>query len=247
MNIRTRATISCLIVFLVFICGCTIETEVRLHDDASGEANLTVRLHPVAVRYMTDIMSAFDDSGGNFSVFDVESISASIASRPGVELISIDLIGVDTLLIELTFADVRTLLDDADRGSTRLADSPVTFTADSGRSQLDLRLSRSNFGHISGLFVLPDSPVTVLLPYSEYDFMPEEEYRETLEFALEDYLEGAGVNELLDDKAIIAYLTTDRELKKIVGGEIENGRALFRIPLIDVLTLEEERFYSLVW
>ena len=194
---------------------------------------------------MTDIMSSFDDDA--ISVFDIESISASISARPGVELISIDLVDTEILELELIFADVRTLLDDPGPGSTHLSDSPLTFSAGSGSGRLDVRLSRSNFGHISGLFVLPDSPVTVFLPYSERDFMPESEYRENLEFALEDYLEGTGVDELLDDKAIFAYLKTDRDVKEIKGGELENGRALFRIPLIDVLTLEEEHFYSLTW
>ena len=244
---KHAAAVTPLVFCLLLVLSCTVETDIRIHDDASGRASVTVKLHPVAVRYMTDLMSALDVAAGDVSVFDIESIRRSFAARPGVELTAIDQIGEDTLSMELTFEDIRTLLEGSGRETEYLGRAPLRFSRVSGRTELVLRLSRSNFGHISGLFVLPDSPLTVLLPYSVYDFMPEDEYREILEYALGEYLEGSSVEELLEGQGISAYIETDRGVKEIEGGKLQSGRAYFFIPLIDVLTLERETLHSLVW
>ncbi len=228
-----------------FVSSCTVDTDIRIHDDASGEATITVRLHPVAVTYMSDLMISLGSE--NPSVFDRAAIERAFHERPGVTLREIEQIGSDTLRLDIEFGDVRRLFEvNREYGAPRGA-PPVEFVQTPTGRTLSVRLSRSNFGYISGLFVMPESPLTVLLPYSEFDFMPRDEYVEVLEYALEDYLDGISVSELLEGERVRAIVRTDGEVTEIEGGVISSGRASFNIPILDVLTLEDEMLFTASW
>jgi hypothetical protein len=110
-------------------------------------------------------------------------------------------------------------------------------------------LGRDNFGYVSGLFIMPDSPLTVLLPYSELDFMPRDEYLEVLGYALEDYLEGGTVEDLFSHKTIDAIVEVDGAITSALGGTVEAGgrSARFETPVLDLLTLEKSKTFSLSW
>jgi len=257
-----------LLAFLTF--SCTVHTNITIHDDASGRAEITVTLHPVAVMYMSDIAASFGGTGsGGMSPFDIEAIRRAFLTRPGIVIESIETAGEDTLLLAATFDDVRNLLappgggpagDPASAGGAGAPSpgspsdptgapraNPVSFSAAGGRGELALHLTRSNFHTISSLFVLPESPLTVLLPYAEGDFMPADEYLEVLEYALEDYLGGMSVEEFVEDAGVYAAIHTDRPMKAAQGGEISNRGAVFFLPLVEALTLDEDIRYSITW
>jgi hypothetical protein len=244
----------------VFTAACTVETKIEIHDDASGRAEVAVILHPVAVAYMTDIAMSLGDADTQ-GPFDIETIRRSFLARPGIELESIEAVGDNALHLTVAFDDVRNLLQLPEeiaprapttgpalgRVVTSSAGNPVSFISDTNGRKLRLQLTRSNFHRISGLFILPDSPVTVLLPYAETDFMPIDEYLEVLSYALEDYLGGVGVEEFMQQAGVYATVKADSPVTDAAGGEIVDGMAGFYIPLVEVLTLEDEIDYSVIW
>ena len=242
-----------IILLLFAAASCTVETRLKIHNDASGRAEVTVTLHPVAVMYMTDITMSLTGAEAE-GPFDVEAIRRSFLAREGVELERIETVNNNTLRLTVVFNDVRNLLapppGEHKAGTIPgppAAENPVTFSSDSGGRELRIRLSRSNFHRISGLFVLPDSSVTVLLPYAPEDFMPKEEYLDVLSYALEDYLEGVSVDEFMRGAEIYAAVSADGPVTSAAGGKITDGAAEFSIPLLDILTLEEEIRYSVIW
>ncbi|MBN1685153.1 MAG: hypothetical protein JW852_00785 [Spirochaetales bacterium] len=264
IRITTKPIRALLVYALAFLAfSCTVQTEITIHDDASGRAEVTVTLHPAAVMYMSDISASLGGVGaGGVSPFDIEAIRRAFLSRPGVKLESIETVGDDTLLLEAVFDDVSKLLAGpaggmvpAESGGQRSAAShpgladedPLSFSINGESRKLTLQLTRSNFNRISSLFILPDSPVTVLLPYAENDFMPKDEYLEVLAYALEDYLGATSVEEFVQNAGVYATVRTGRPVKAAQGGEISNGRAEFFVPLIDALTLEEDIRRSVAW
>ncbi|MBT3275183.1 MAG: hypothetical protein HN368_18660 [Spirochaetales bacterium] len=236
------------LVFLMGWSACSVDADININNDASGTAEVRIHLHQVAVSYMTDMMSSLSvRPAEGATVFDLAAISAAIASRPGMELVAIETEEADNLTLKIRFEDVRILLDPADAPVRLSPDRPVTFSSvDAGRS-LELSIHRGNFGYISGLFVLPESPFTVLLPYSERDFMSQNEYLEILEYALEDYLEGLSTADMLTQQNITAVVTAQSAVLAANGGEIIIGKAVFTIPLLEVLTLENPLLYSAEW
>ena len=243
----TRLPILAVLVFIlsVVVCSCTVDTDIRIHDDASGEAMIVVRLHPVAVTYMSDLSLSLGNA--ETTVFDQAAIERAFGERSGVTLREVVQTKEGTLTLDIEFDDVRRLFETPSGGEAPTGDPPVEFARNGLERTLSVVLSRSNFGHISGLFVMPESPLTVLLPYSEHDFMPQVEYLEVLEYAIEDYLDGMPVDELLEDKRIRAFVEADRDVSEITGGVIESGEATFSVPVLDVLTLEEDIRFSLSW
>ncbi len=242
-----------LLLLILLIASCSVETSVELNDDASGRAELLITLHPVAVRYMTDISQSFSGEEENpQGPFDLKAIEHSFQARQGVELESIETNDIDTLRISVRFDDVRELLEPSAHGEdgppvSESDDHPLTLTAENGRKKLTLRLTRENFYRVSGLFIQADSPLTVLLPFAEGDFMPRDEYLEVLTYALEDYLDDTSVDEFVKDSGVQVRVTAESAVSGVEGGEIRNGTAVFFIPLVEVLTLENDIEYSLSW
>lgn len=246
---KSAAAAASFLLLLFIAASCSVETEIEIRDDASGRAEITVTLHPVSVMYMTDIMTTLGgpEETGTAGPFDIDSIRRSFEARPGVELEDITAVDGETLHLTVGFDDVRTLLALPPDTAPRSDENPVTFITNTDGRTLDFRISRSNFYRISSLFVLPESPVTVLLPYSETDFMQTDEYLDVLTYALEDYLGDVSADEFMSAAKVHAAVSTEGELTGVTGGEIEDGTAVFDVPLIEILTLEEEIGYSLHW
>ncbi len=241
-----KSALSIFILVLSFAASsCTVQTNVEIHDDASGQAEVTVTLNPVAVKYMTEIAMSFGSIDSEVAgPFDIAAIRRAFSMRPGVELESVQTVGNDTLRLKASFTDVRKFLASPPEIT---ATDPVEFIADNKNHELVLQLTRSNFNRISSLFILPDNPITVLLPYQKEDFMSKNEYLEVLAYALEDYLGQMSVEEFVKDAGVYATVETDRPVKAVSGGDIVDGKAEFFIPLIDVLTLEKEIQRTVKW
>ena len=241
--------------------SCTVRTLIEVHDDASGRAQVTVVLHPVAVRYMSDIAISFRGSDAQaVEPFDVEAIRLAFSARPGVELESIEAVGDNTLRLKASFEDVRNLLAPpvgpppgapgtlgTPAGAGRIIAEPLLFVAGRETRELTLRLTRSNFHRISSLFVLPESPLTVFLPYAKEDFLPKDEYLEVLAYALEDYLGLTSVEDFIEEAGVYATVKADSPVTGVSGGDMSDCGAEFFIPLIDALTLEKDLWRSVRW
>ena len=73
----------------------------------------------------------------------------------------------------------------------------------------------------------------------------EEEYREELAYALEDYLEEISLDELFAASSIDISVAFEGTLREQRGGRIEGERVVFSIPLFNVLLMDEPLEYSL--
>ena len=243
---------------LMMLMSCTITTELAIHNDGSGSSTVEIKLHRLSVRYMSDLIEGFGGSQIEENVlFDVEAIQAAFDDRHGVELVSLESEGMDTLRLEIEFDDVRAILD-SDQSAIHPADEPVSFTRNGTRRELEVHFSRENFDSVTGLFVLPDSPITVLIPYSEDDFLSRDEYLEVTEYAFEDYLENETMEEILSTSGISVSValsetpsgTPSGTITRVRGGVEDpssSSRAVFFIPLLDLLTLEEDLRLSVSW
>jgi len=248
---RFRFYLSGFLLFL-FAAACAVNTTIEVHNDASGSAEVEISLHPVAVEYMSDVAASFGGEGETApNPFDIEAIKRSFLARDGMKLESIETKGTGTLRLTVGFDDVTKLLGIPDTcpdtGDSGKELNPLSFSMEGGTHTLSLKLTRRNFYRISGLFILPDSPLTVLLPYSESDFMPRDEYIEVLSYALEDYLGTVSVQEFVSGAGVDARISADSPILQTAGGKLSDGGAEFFIPLVDALTLEDDIERAVSW
>ena len=235
---------------LILSTSCTVSNEITIQNDGSGSSFVEIALNRLSVRYMSDLIVSLGGSLDEDTVlFDVEAIRTAFTERQGVELVSIEPEGLDVLRLEIRFDDVRAILD-SEATADHSGAAPVSFSRIGSTRKLSVHFSRENFAAITGLFILPDSPITVLIPYSEHDFLSRDEYLEVTEYAFEDYLEEQTMEEMLTTSGISVAIESPGTITDVQGGlhpDDASDRANFFIPLLDLLTLEEDLILSVSW
>lgn len=227
--------------FALLAAGCTVREDVVLAADGSGEASLSVELHPIMIAYMNDLMTAMSGVEGEYPLFDIEQIAASFAEREGVELTAIERPKRGALALSIRFTDIRALFARED------ADDILTFERDGANRELTVRLNRDAVQRF--LEFAPEENASMaqfLFPPADGS-VSREEYREEMAWALEEYDDREAVERALDNATIEVRVDTAGEIVGQSGGRVEDGVVVFSIPVLELLTLSGDRTYSLVF
>lgn len=233
-------------VLLVFLTvSCTVRQQVELGREGSGTAEVDVDLHPMVVRYITDLI-VFSGGPKPDSIFDPEAIRAAFDTIHDLTLRDLEITGPGSLRIGLSFSDVQAVF--TSQMGTEVV--PVASASRKGSaSETVLYLDRDNYGAIvarvlvlSGMIEFQDYLTGLLEPG------PEEVILDMYEYAFEEYTEGKSVRELLEESEIVLEFAVPNRIISHRGGEIpETGggdRIRYTVPLLDILTLDEPISYS---
>ncbi|MFW6289225.1 MAG: hypothetical protein ACOC2Q_05535 [Spirochaetota bacterium] len=238
---RPGVIIALLALFVILVGGCSVREDVLLNANGSGEATLSVNLHPIMISYMNDLMTAMTGVEAEYPIFDLDQITASFAERDGVELIALERVARGTLLMEIRFGDINELF------VRENAEDILRFERVGARRELSFTLNREAVQRF--LEFAPEDSMTM----AEFLFPPadgsvsREEYRDEMAWALEEYDDRAAVERVLDAASIDVRITPVGRIVGQDGGRIEDGAVVFSIPVLDLLTLGEDRAYSLVF
>lgn len=221
--------------------GCTVREDVVLAADGSGEASLSVELHPIMIAYMNDLMTAMSGVEGEYPLFDLEQIAVSFAEREGVELIDVRRPKRGALALSVGFTDIREVFARED------ADDILTFARDGANRELTVTLNRDAVQRF--LEFAPEENASMaqfLFPPADGS-VSREEYREEMAWALEEYDDREAVERALDNATIEVRVDPAGEIVAQSGGRVEDGVVVFSIPVLELLTLSGDRTYSLVF
>jgi hypothetical protein len=221
--------------------GCSVREEVTLRDDGSGEARLSVELHPIMIDYLDDLMAAMTGVEAEYPVFDVEQLTASFAERDGVQLVSLDLPARGKLELRLRFDRIDAVF--AREGAAEI----LTLERNGALRTLTVRLDREAVQRF--LEFAPEESMTMaqyLLP-PEDGSVSREQYRDELAWALEEYAARDVVERVLDRAQIEVRVSPEGRIVRQRGGRVEDGTVVFTVPVLEVLTLAGERSYSVVF
>ncbi len=230
-----------LLVALVLLAGCSVREEISLQPDGSGEATLTVDLHPILVAYVSDLASAMTGVETEHPVFDVTQIAAEIDERPGIELVRAEQRGRGGLTLVTRFNDINAIFAREGAGDV------LRFERRGDERVLTMTLGRDAVARF--LEYAPEesaSMVELLFPPADGS-VTREEYREELAWALEEYDRRPAVERALDEARIEVRVSPQGRLVSQRGGEVVDGTVVFTIPVLELLTLRDERIYSLVF
>ncbi len=230
-----------LLIALVLLGGCSVREEISLQPDGSGEATLTVDLHPVLIAYVSDLASAMTGVEAEYPVFDVTQIAAEIDTRPGMELVRAEQRGRGGLTLVTRFTDINAIFAREGAGDV------LRFERRGDERMLTLTLGRDAVARF--LEYAPQESATMvelLFPPADGS-VTRDEYRDELAWALEEYDRRAVVERTLDEARIEVRVSPQGRLVSQRGGEVVDGSVVFTIPVLELLTLREERVYSLVF
>ena len=229
------------IALLLIVTSCTVRDEMLLRPDGSGEVYVSVDMHPVLMAYFTDLMMAMTGAEGDLPIFDLDVLSASLSERPGVTLVSAETPERGSLRLHVRFEDINQLFIDEDSAET------ARFSSAGNRRELVVTLNRTSVNRFLGYAPEESNMLADLLLPPEDGSLSSEDYRGELEWAFEEYGTPDDVAHALDGAVIEVRITPDGRIVAQSGGSIVGDSVVFRIPVLELLTLDAERVYSVTF
>ena len=239
---RLAAAAAALLALLLATAGCTVNQQLTLRVDRSGDAQIHVRLEPVFVDYLDTLSEAAGDADlVPESVFDTEEVERSIGERRGVTITHITTPTPEELALSLTFDDLKAMLAHSAPVPGPAASPLITFSG-SSPSTLRVHLDRYNYRELTNLFPILDHPLLVSLGPQQDLEVTDAEYLEMMGFVLGD--DGPPA---IEDSTVTVRVQVDGRIVEHDGGELQaDGSLLITIPLIRVLVLDQPLDYTIV-
>lgn len=240
---RSVAVAGAILALLLATAGCTVNQQLTLRVDRSGDAQIHVRLEPVFVDYLDTLSEAAGDSEMvPESVFDTEEVERSIGERRGVTITHIATPTPEELALSLAFEDLKAMLAH-NAPVPGPATSPLITFSGSDPNTLRVHLDRNNYRELTNLFPILDHPLLVSLGPQQDLEVTDAEYLEMMGFVLGD--DGPPA---IEDSTVTVRVVVDGRIVEHDGGELqEDGSLLITIPLIRVLVLDRPLAYTIVF
>jgi hypothetical protein len=245
----TTVVLGITLLLVVLISSCTVREELSIDGSGAGTVSLTINLNPILLDYYSDLLSAFTGVSGDYPVFDLDQLVAEFAERPALQLIEIERSALGQLRMEIAFDDLNEVF--ATAGDPVLGTSAATevfsFRQDGSRRELTVQLSRAAVNSFLS-FAPPESEMMTQFLFPPDDgSVSQQEYQAELAWALEEYAPADEVRQVLENSAIEVVVQPIGRIESQSGGVVRDGAVVFRIPILELLTLSEERIYRVVF
>lgn len=244
MRIFHRTAVGLAVIVALVVTSCTVKEEITLTGQGSGSAVVRVELHPILVAYYGDLMTAMTGVDGEVPVFDLDQLTLAFAEHPSVRLLRVERRARGSLQLEVAFDDVNAVFSDADLDGSGL----FSFRTVGSQRELTVRLDQNTVGRFLA-FAPPESAMMseFLLPPRDGS-VSRTEYQEELGWALEEYAPSAEVQAALSQAAIEVAIRPTGTIQSQTGGTVrEDGAVVFRVPVMELLTLTEPLIYQVVF
>ena len=240
---RLATAAAALLALLLATAGCTVNQQLTVRVDRSGDAQIHVKLEPVFVDYLDTLSEAAGDAElGTESVFDTAEVERSIGERRGVTVTHIATPAPEELDLNLEFDDLKAMLAH-NAPVPGPASRPLMTFSGSNPSTLQVHLDRDNYRALTALFPILDHPLLVSLGPQQDLEVTDAEYLEMMGFVLGD--DGPPA---IEDSTVTVRVVVDGTIIDHDGGELqEDGSLLVTIPLIRVLVLDRPLDYTIVY
>ena len=240
---RLATLAAALVGLLLASAGCTVNQQLTLRIDRSGDAQIHVKLEPVFVDYLDTLSEAAGDAElGTESVFDTEEVERSIGERRGVAVTGIATPSPEALDLQLEFDDLKAMLA-YNAPVPGPASRPLMTFSGSNPSTLQVHLARDNYRALTALFPILDHPLLVSLGPQQDLEVTDAEYLEMMGFVLGD--DGPPA---IRDSTVTVRVVVESTIIEQDGGELqEDGSLLITIPLIRILVLDQPLEYKIVF
>ena len=226
------------------LAGCSVNQDVAVFVNGSGEAQVRVDLQPVFVDYLLALAEIAEEvetpEDPSAALFDVSEVEAAIAEWPGVEAARIATPTSDQLELHLTFDDLQAAFAPTapDAGTT-----PLISLTGSERRTLSVHLDSDNYHQLTTLFPVLEHPLVISLGPQPNLEVTDDEYLEMMQFVLGD----EGPPAILDSQVTVRVQVEGRVVEQD-GGELQDdGSVLITIPLLRILVLDQPLDYRVVF
>ena len=227
---KTLALIAILFASLSSLTACTSNQSVQLAADGSGTASFRLEVK----KLFADFIAEDKASGGR--LFNVMKIKQAVERRPGITVQTIAAPTKESIALDFTFKDIRKLF--TDRGD----DGIISLSEKNGQSEFAFHLDRNNAKYVAKIFSEASNPAFGEMRPRKQRASTEKEYLEAISFMV-----GNEGPELVKSSIVEFRLEVGGTIISVNGGNVENGAAVFRLPLLKLLLLEKPLDYSVTF
>ena len=242
MKISARRLFFVAPVLFLLLVGCAVRQEVSLSISGSGTVKGEIVLHPVFIAYLEDLTMALGKEE-ELPLFDLSAIRTALAGNQGVVLEALESPRRETLRFSLKFTDLNAPF----KALPPVERNILEFRREGRQRSFNIVLGKENFSQVSAYFPLMDEAVMAYFIPRGNRIVTEEDYKDDLSYALEDYLKGTPIEEVLEASSVRITVGFEGTLTEQHGGRVEGKRVEFSIPLLKILVLNEPLEYGLTF
>ncbi len=237
---------------LLLLASCSESQRLVVAADGSGSAEVEVRLSPMLVSYLHDLMASMESEGtrgGSTTaappIFDLPRVRSAFERLPGVSGVEAHSPSDGSLSLRFAFRSLSELLQGPQAGGGR---NPMALTTVDGATTIRFHLDRENLIALTSLPPLRDNPLLLALIPKEGSQVTEAQELDLLEYAFGDYAPAdSSVAAVVRASAIRVSLTVEGRILAQQGGTQEGNTVVFTAPLLRILALERPLDYSVTF
>ena len=241
--------------------ACTATPELTITNDTAGHGDIDIVLSDFLVSYVRDLSATIGVESDR--VFDPAAVRGQFREFPEIELQRVAVPSAERLEMTIAFEDLAAALSaglSRGEGAAAGAEAPELLETRrepvNGETQVTLRLALTPELLDAVVALSPwDGTLLadILLPPDRTD-MTGTDYVEYLVWALEEYEDPRVVRGALEAATVDVVIETPGRIVSQRGGRVREASGAagapaqavrFRIPVVDLVTLEEARVYEL--
>ncbi len=236
---------------LLLFAGCSSKQSIYLKNNGSGTAEISIQLHPVLIQYVEDIAGGLTGSrkAEEIRLFDKARIAKQINALPHAAVQSIETPSSGAVTFHISFDQISSLLQVPGRNGT-----PALFQFDSKGAvkTLVFTLSAENFAALAELSGLSGNELFSTFGPQENHPVTADEYRGMVEYLFDEYASKEAIDRILKRSCIQTDIRVQGTLKSVESSpsvvvSYAHSHAAIKIPLMDVLTLQQPLVIKIAW
>jgi len=232
LSAKLKFTAACLAFLSFFSCAANINGVIS--PNGSADINISLSLG----QRITTLIRSFSAAGGKEAerVLDGASITRSMSNAPGISLVTFRNTSASAVEGRIVISHISEFLSSGGQF--------ITFQQNSSGGRCVININRENASVILGNLSpeINDYLTAILAPIAIDDEMTKTEY-----LALVASFYNKAVSDEIASSRIRASIDFPANVKTVKGGTFSGRRAVFDIPLLDILVLETPLVYEVNW
>lgn len=228
------------LIIALFSFSCTIEENIIIKTDDSGNSTFEVKLQQFFLDVVKDYSTFLPEEDAEMSQVNGPKIEESLNEYPylsDVEVIQHDKTHVTGSFTFTNAADIMRKAEESDELDV------FTYTSDGDRQSVNIYIDKDNYMQLKDIAPILEDPAFSTFGPEENEDVTEEEYYELVSYMLGE--DGPGAIRTSD---IRISIEADRPIISQSGGEqVSENKVIFKAPLIDFLLLHNPLQYSVTW
>ena len=239
-----------ILLFTLALVSCSGRIRGMLYEDGFADLALDAALEPRMTALIRGLSAAMRSSAASQDmILDAQTIGRSMAQAPGILEVNLKNTSPSAMEGSIKISQIEDLLAFTSRGAAPDGSSPqkirfITYEKSSTGGKVILTLGRSSAPALLALLSGETSAylAALMAPVATGEIMTRDEYLSLVG----DIYGNAVANEIATAK-VYASISLPGPIRSCFGGSYSGRRAEFVVDLPDLLVLDKELRYEVIW